>query len=86
MEKAVFTGIRSLPRSMAPLLQVLAHYRYLKTRGGISHRKQFVICKSFQNVLNMCETGRVDNVYGDRNLVCTLQPANEEQAAAAVSA
>ncbi|KAL1224620.1 Glycine dehydrogenase (decarboxylating) 2 [Cardamine amara subsp. amara] len=31
-------------------------------------------------------TGRVDNVYGDRNLVCTLQPANEEQAAAAVSA
>lgn len=34
----------------------------------------------------MCETGRVDNVYGDRNLVCTLQPANEEQAAAAVSA
>ncbi|XP_010429623.1 PREDICTED: glycine dehydrogenase (decarboxylating) 2, mitochondrial [Camelina sativa] len=31
-------------------------------------------------------TGRVDNVYGDRHLVCTLQPANEEQAAAAVSA
>ncbi|KAM1177054.1 hypothetical protein ACFX13_016872 [Malus domestica] len=28
-------------------------------------------------------TGRVDNVYGDRNLVCTLQPeAVEEQAAA----
>jgi len=30
-------------------------------------------------------TGRVDNVYGDRNLVCTLQPASqvvEEQAAA----
>ncbi|KAM7510844.1 hypothetical protein LguiB_009719 [Lonicera macranthoides] len=30
-------------------------------------------------------TGRVDNVYGDRNLVCTLQPATqvvEEQAAA----
>ncbi|XP_010472637.1 PREDICTED: glycine dehydrogenase (decarboxylating) 2, mitochondrial-like [Camelina sativa] len=31
-------------------------------------------------------TGRVDNVYGDRHLVCTLQPANEEQVAAAVSA
>ncbi|XP_065850217.1 glycine dehydrogenase (decarboxylating), mitochondrial [Euphorbia lathyris] len=30
-------------------------------------------------------TGRVDNVYGDRNLICTLQPAShyvEEQAAA----
>ncbi|KAM1894729.1 hypothetical protein ACFX13_043599 [Malus domestica] len=28
-------------------------------------------------------TGRVDNVYGDRNLICTLQPeAAEEQAAA----
>ncbi|MED6144350.1 hypothetical protein PIB30_014883 [Stylosanthes scabra] len=30
-------------------------------------------------------TGRVDNVYGDRNLICTLQPATqvaEEQAAA----
>lgn len=31
------------------------------------------------------ETGRVDNVYGDRKLVCTLLP-EEEQVAAAVSA
>ncbi|KAL5728799.1 glycine dehydrogenase (aminomethyl-transferring) [Ranunculus cassubicifolius] len=33
-------------------------------------------------------TGRVDNVYGDRNLVCTLQPVTqvEEAAAAAASA
>ncbi len=30
-------------------------------------------------------TGRVDNVYGDRKLVCTLLP-EEEQVAAAVSA
>lgn len=30
-------------------------------------------------------TGRVDNVYGDRNLICTLQPTNQvvEEAAAA---
>lgn len=30
-------------------------------------------------------SGRIDNVYGDRNLVCTLLPASqgvEEQAAA----
>ncbi|KAG7029265.1 Glycine dehydrogenase (decarboxylating), mitochondrial, partial [Cucurbita argyrosperma subsp. argyrosperma] len=33
-------------------------------------------------------TGRVDNVYGDRNLICTLQPANQvvEEAAAAATA
>ncbi|XP_022996456.1 glycine dehydrogenase (decarboxylating), mitochondrial-like [Cucurbita maxima] len=32
-------------------------------------------------------TGRVDNVYGDRNLICTLQPANQvvEEAAAATA-
>ncbi|RLN23218.1 glycine dehydrogenase (decarboxylating), mitochondrial-like [Panicum miliaceum] len=33
-------------------------------------------------------TGRVDNVYGDRNLICTLQPASQvaEEAAAAATA
>ncbi|KAI3979481.1 hypothetical protein MKX01_001673 [Papaver californicum] len=30
-------------------------------------------------------TGRVDNVYGDRNLVCTLQPEVVEEAAAATA-
>jgi len=32
-----------------------------------------------------CVSGRVDNVYGDRNLICTLLPASqavEEEAAA----
>ncbi|XP_071730366.1 glycine dehydrogenase (decarboxylating) A, mitochondrial-like [Rutidosis leptorrhynchoides] len=31
-------------------------------------------------------TGRVDNVYGDRNLVCTLQPQHEEEEKAAATA
>ncbi|KAH0894732.1 hypothetical protein HID58_057161, partial [Brassica napus] len=35
--------------------------------------------------LMKCGTCRVDNVYGDRKLVCTLLP-DEEQVAAAVSA
>ncbi|XP_004291039.1 PREDICTED: glycine dehydrogenase (decarboxylating), mitochondrial [Fragaria vesca subsp. vesca] len=30
-------------------------------------------------------TGRVDNVYGDRNLICTLQPEPVEEAAAATA-
>ena len=31
-------------------------------------------------------TGRVDNVYGDRNLICTLQPPQEEEEKAAATA
>lgn len=31
-------------------------------------------------------TGRVDNVYGDRNLICTLQPPHEEEEKAAATA
>lgn len=56
----------------------------------------FRIISSYQNFHSIClhlnymmlclsQTGRVDNVYGDRHLVCTLLPAShvvEEQAAA----
>lgn len=35
--------------------------------------------------LSTVASGRVDNVYGDRNLICTLQPEPVEEAAAATA-
>jgi hypothetical protein len=81
---------------MAPGRQVLANNWYESLNRRLQRRKPSrrltVNTSSEANLISASPVvflpGRVDNVYGDRNLICTLQQASQvtEEAAAAATA
>lgn len=86
MDKTIFEGICSLPCSLAQDCKVLANHRFVffflfSWKGTIFWSVWRVITVGFTI------TGRVDNVYGDRNLICTLLSVSQmaEEAAEATA-
>ena len=68
---------------------IICKMQVLQIVTNLEYFNAFIVyaCLILPNIEFFCTviSGRVDNVYGDRNLVCTLLPAShvvEEQAAA----
>jgi hypothetical protein len=87
MDQALHQGVRCIPCSMASGRQVLAYnlYELLHCPPKPSEGFTFRFIEKLMFVASL--PGRVDNVYGDRNLISTLQQASQvaEEAAAATA-